>query len=221
MKTILSFLLVLFLASSSAQASFFSPIVKLSEKAAARNAAKATARTALHESDDVARIALHNADDIAKAGAKTGSKVVGEATARTAAMVERSVAAERAAARAAAPAVAEIHRTPIRPPTIPPKTVLAGGAAVAGTVAAHNLTAGELEKDKAIADGIRRDPQAAERIASGGFLHMLGAGVGRALVLLAWLLGGGIGLSVLGRAIRIHPIRRPAVIDITPESTSR
>lgn len=226
MITILAILLSLFL-SSHAQAGVLSPVFKLAEKAAGRSAAKAAAKTALHEADDVAKfvlhesddvtkIALHESDDLAKAGAHAGGKAAAEATVRSGGMVERSIAAERAAARAAAPAVPEIHRTVI----VPPKTVLAGGAAVAGTVAAHNLTIGERKKDEAVADGIRNDPEAAERIASGGLLHMLGAGGGRALVILAWLLGGGIGMAAIFRALPVRH-RRPAVIDVTPEFHAR
>lgn len=226
MITILAILLSLFL-SSTAQAGVLSPVFKLAEKAAGRGAAKAAAKTSLHEADDVAKFVLHESDDVTKvalresddltkAGTRAGGKTAAEATARTGGMVERSIAAERAAARAAAPVVPEIHR----PVIVPPKTVLAGGAAVAGTVAAHNLTIGERKKDEAVADGIRNDPEAAERIASGGLLHMLGAGGGRALVILAWLLGGGIGLAALVRSL---PARRPrpAVIDVTPEFHAR
>lgn len=226
MITILAILLSLFL-SSTAQAGVISPVFKLAGKAAGRGAAKAAAKTALHEADDVAKfvlhetddvtkVALHESDDLAKAGAHAGGKAAAEATARTGGMVERSIAAERAAARAAAPVVPEIHR----PVIVPPKTVLAGGAAVAGTVAAHNLTIGERKKDEAVADGIRNDPEAAERIASGGLLHMLGAGGGRALVILAWLLGGGIGMAAIFRALPVRH-RRPAVIDVTPEFHAR
>ena len=222
MITILAILLSLFL-SSHAHAGVLSPVFKLAERGGAKAAAKTAlheaddvAKFVLHESDDVTKIALHESDDLTKAGAHAGGKAAAEATARTGGMVERSIAAERAAARAAAPVVPEIHR----PLIVPPKTVLAGGAAVAGTVAAHNLTIGERKKDEAVADGIRNDPEAAERIASGGLLHMLGAGGGRALVILAWLLGGGIGMAAVFRAL---PARRPrpAVIDVTPEFHAR
>ena len=222
MITILAILLSLFL-SSHAHAGVLSPVFKLAERGGAKAAAKTAlheaddvAKFVLHESDDLTKVAVHESDDLTKAGARAGGKTAAEATARTGGMVERSIAAERAAARAAAPAVPEIHRTVI----VPPKTVLAGGAAVAGTVAAHNLTIGERKKDEAVADGIRNDPEAAERIASGGLLHMLGAGGGRALVILAWLLGGGIGMAAVFRAL---PARRPrpAVIDVTPEFHAR
>lgn len=196
--------------SSASQAGVLSPVFKLVE----RGSAKAVAKGALHEADDVAKFVLHESDDLARAGARGGAKAGTGALARTGGMVERSIAAERAAARAATPVVHEIHRTPI----VRPGHVMAGGAAVATIVAANNLTVGERKKDEAAAEAIGNDPQAAERVASGGPLRVLGAGGARALVVLAWLLGGGIGLAALFRAI---PARRPrpATIDVTAEST--
>ena len=224
MITILSILLSILL-SSAAQAGVLSPVFKLAE----RGGAKAVAKGALHEADDVAKFVLHEADDgaklaaresddLAKAGARGGAKAGTGALARTGGMVERSIAVERAAARAAAPAVHEIHRTVI----VPPKTVLAGGAAVAGTVAAHNLTTGERKKDEAIADTLREHPEYLPKVVDGqgGVLHGLGEGIRRGLVLLAGLAGGLFGLAVLVRAI---PARRPrpATIDVTADSTVR
>lgn len=208
MKKIPTLVLVLFFAASGAQASIFSPIFKIGERIFARKgAAKVVEKTVMTHLDDAARVAGHNADDLAKPFAKTSMLGAGEASARTAEMLSRATEAERILVPPAAAVVKDIHRTPIRPPSalsriVRPGNVLAAGGAAAVVLGTHNLTE----------DINKRPPDRNPPV-------IVARGMNRALV----LLGGGIGLAALLRALLpAFPARcrRPAVIDVTPSPSS-
>ena len=140
MHTIIILLLSLFLAIA-AYAGPATAVVKIAEKVAA------------HSADNVAeKVIVHNADDAAKLAAKGAGKTATHVAPAVERTVARSVELAQAEARVAKPAV----QAAVRKPLVRPGTIAAGGVAAGTVVAAHNLTAGEREKDRALADATRK-----------------------------------------------------------------
>ena len=181
------------------------------------DAAKAVA----HYGDDAAKAATHHGDDAARMAARGGETAATHLTPQVVRTVDAAVDAARVEAHAAQPAVEAIHRTPI----VRPMHLAAGGAAVGTVVAAHNLTAGEREKDRAIADATRQTvaehpellPDVVRANGEQGFVNQIAAGFRRGCEWALPILAGLLGLGFLIRATGFRKRRKPAVIDVTPE----
>lgn len=199
-------ILISFLLSSVAHGGPVTAVAKIAEKVAACSA------------DNVAeKVVVHNADDAAKLAAKG----VGKTATHVAPAVERTVVRSAELARAEAVAAKPAVTAAARKPLVRPGNIAATGLAIGTGVAADNLTAGEREKDRALADATRETlaehPEMLAEVlrADGetGFLNRAGAGIGtgfsRGLVWLAALVGGGFGLAALIRAIPARRRRKP------------
>ena len=184
-------------------------------------AAKVAGKIAGHGTDNaVEHVVTHYGDDAAKAVAKGGGTAAVHAAPKVVKTVDAAVHAARLETRAAKPAVEAIHRAPI----MKPMHVAAAGVGVAAVDAAHNLSAGEREKDRAIADSTRKTladhPELAADVIRAdretGFWNHIGAGIGQGAVWCLALAGGLFGLAALIRSIPLRRRRRPAVVDIAP-----
>ena len=194
MYSIITFLLSLVLATA-AHAGPATAVVKIAEKAAA------------HGADNVAeKVIVHNADDAAKLAAKGAGKKATHVAPAVERAVVRSVEAVQAETRVAKPAVEVAARTPL----VRPGTVAAGGVAAGTVVAAHNLTAGELEKDRALADATRKTlaerpdmlPGVLRADGETGFWNRVGEGAKRGVVVLSAVVGGLLALLALPGLVR-------------------
>lgn len=181
------------------------------------DAAKAVA----HYGDDAAKAATHHGDDAARMAARGGETAATHLTPQVVRTVDAAVDAARVETRAVQPAVEAIHRTPI----VRPMHLAAGGVAVGTVVAAHNLTAGEREKDRALADATRQTvaehpellPDVVRANGEQGFVNQIAAGFRRGCEWALPILAGLLGLGFLIRATGFRKRRKPAVIDVTPE----
>ena len=195
-----------FLLASAAHGGPVTAVVKIAEKVAARSA------------DNVAeKVVVRNADDAAKLAAKGAGKTATHVAPAVERTVVRSAEPARAEATAAKPAVKAATRKTI----VRPGNIAATGLAIGTGDAAHNLTAGEKEKARALAAATRETlaehPEMLADVlrADGetGFLNRAGAGigsgVGRGLVWFAALVGGGFGLAALIRALPARRRRKP------------
>lgn len=205
-------------------AAFFSCFLTLSAQA---NALTATARVAqkiaTHSADNVAEhVVTHYGDDAARGAVKVGGEVAVHAAPKVARAVDAAVDAARLETTAAKPVVEAIHRTPI----VKPMHLVGAGAGIAAIDAAHNLTAGERERDRALADATREilaehPEQLVETVrAEGetGFWNHIGAGLGRAFVWFAAILGGLLGIAGLIHSLPVRRRRKPDSIDVSPKS---
>ena len=188
-------------------------------------AAKVAGKIAGHGADNAAeRVVAHYGDDVAKSAAKGGGKATLHAVPKVAEAVDATVRAAGIEARAAKPAVEAIRRAPI----VKPAHLAAGGAGAAAVVAAHNLTAGEREKDSALSEATRKTieehpemlPEVVRAAGSTGFMNQVGKGVGNGISLSSAVFGGVFGLAAFVRLFSAGKRRKPAVIDVTPESDS-
>lgn len=185
-------------------------------------AAKVAGKIAEHGTDNaVEHVVTHYGDDAARAAVKGGGEVAVHAAPKVARAVDAAVDAARLETRVAKPVVETIHRTPI----VKPMHLAAAGVGVAAVDAAHNLTAGERERDRALADATRETlaehPELLAEVvrADGetGFWNHIGAGLGRASIWFAAIFGGLLGIAGLIRALPRRRRRKPDVINITPE----
>jgi len=199
MHTIITLLLSLFLATA-AHAGPSTAVVKIAEKIAA------------HGADNVAeKVIVHNADDAARLAAKGA----GRTATHVAPAIERTVKLVQAEARAAKPAAQAAARKPL----VRPGTIAAGGVAAGTIVAAHNLTAGEREKDCALADATRNTLAEHPEMLSGvlradgetGFWNRLAGEAGPAFVRFADVAGVLLVLfSLPGLIRRFRTLRKGA-----------
>lgn len=185
-------------------------------------AAKVAGKIAGHGTDNaVEHVVTHYGDDAAKAFAKGGGTAAVHAAPKVVKTVDAAVHAARLETRVAKPAVKAIHRAPI----VKPGHLVGGGVGAAAVVGAHNLTAGERERDRALADATRETlaehPELLAEIvrADGetGFWNHIGAGLGRASVWFAAVLGGLLGIAGLIRVLPKRNRRKPEIIDVTPK----
>ncbi len=188
-------------------------------------AAKVAGKIAGHSADNAAEhVVAHYGDDAAKAAVKGGEKAALHTAPKIAGAVDATVRAAGIEARAAKPAVKTIHRAPI----VKPAHLATGGAGAAAVVAAHNLTAGEREKDSALSEATRKTieehpemlPEVVRAAGSNGFWNKVGDGVGNGISLFAAAFGGVFGLAAFVRLFASAKRRKPVVIDVTPESNS-
>ena len=168
------------------------------------DAVKVTGKIAKHGSDNVAEHVIVNyGDDAAKAVVKGGERAALHTAPKIARAVDVAVDAARIESVSMKPAVEAIHRAPI----VKPAHFLAGGGGVATVVAAQNLTAGEREKDRALADSTRKTladhPEMLHEVVrverETGLWNRIGVGAGRGM---EWALpilaaGGSAALVVL------------------------
>lgn len=210
-------LLVSLLLASAAHGGPVTAVVKIAGKVASRSA------------DNVAeKVVVRNADDAAKLAAKGAGKTA----TRVAPAVERTVVRSAELARAEAAAAKPVVRAAARKPLVRPGNIAATGFGVATVDAAHNLTAGARDKDRAIADATRETlPGHPEMLADvvradgeTGFWNKLGsglgAGFGRGFLWFATLVGAGFGLAALIRAVPARRRRKPAVAEVPPEAAA-
>ena len=185
-------------------------------------AAKVAGKIAEHGADNAVEHAVtHYGDDAAKAVVKGGGTAAVHAAPKVVKTVDAAVDAARLETRVAKPAVEAIHRAPI----VKPGHLVGGGVGAAAVVGAHNLTVGERERDRALADATRETlaehPELLAEIvrADGetGFWNHIGAGLGRASVWFAAVLGGLLGIAGLIRVLPRRNRRKPEIVDVTPE----
>lgn len=200
--------LVSLLLATAAHAGPATAVFKIAEKAAA------------HGADNVAEKAIvHNADDAAKLAAKGAGKTATHVAPAVERIVVRSVEAVQAETRVSKPAVGVAARKPL----IRPGTIVATGAAAGTVVASHNLTVGELEKDRALADATRKTladrpdllPDVLRADGETGFWNRLGEGAKRGVVVLS-AVGGGL-LALLALPGLVRRFRAPRAKDGEPE----
>lgn len=213
MHTIITILLSIFL-TSAAYAGPATAVVKIAEKIAA------------HGADNVAeKVIVHNADDAAKLATKGAGKTATHVAPAVERTVSRSVELAQAEAQVAKPAVQAV----VRKPLVRPGTIAAGGVAAGTVVASHNLTAGELEKDRAIADATRKTlaerpdllPGVLRADGETGFWNRLGEGAKRGVVVLSAVGGGLLALLALpGLVRRFRALRKGAKDKQTAEATT-
>lgn len=204
-------IIVSLLLASAAHGGPVTAVVKIAGKVASRSA------------DNVAeKVVIHNTDDAAKIMAKG----VGTTATHAAPAVERTVARSVELARAEAAATRPVVQAAPRTPILRPGNIAATGLGVAAVDAAHNLTSGTRDKDRAIADSTRKTiadhpdllADVVRADAETGFWNKLGTGIGRGFVWLAALVGSGYGLAALIRAIPARRRRKPAVAEASPDA---
>jgi len=213
MHTIITILLSIFL-TSAAYAGPATAVVKIAEKIAA------------HGADNVAeKVIVHNADDAAKLATKGAGKTATHVAPAVERAVARSVERAQAEVRVAKPAV----QAAVRKPLIRPGTIAAGGVAAGTVVAAHNLTAGEREKDRALADATRKTladrpdllPDILRANGETGFWSRLAGETGPAFVRFADVAGVLLVLLALpGLVRRFRALRKGAKDKQTTEATT-
>ena len=155
-------------------------------KIAEDGADNAAEHAVTHYSDDAARAAVHAAPKVAKA-------------------VDATVEAARIEANATKPVVEAIHRTPIvKPGQLKPGHLVGGGVGVAAVVGTYNLTAGERDKDQALADATRETlaqhpemlPEVVKVDGETGMYGMV-PWAGRALICFSVIIGLALGIRIL------------------------
>lgn len=159
---------------------------KIAGKIAKHGSDNAAEHAVTHYSDDAARAAVHAAPKVAKA-------------------VDATVEAARIEANATKPVVEAIRRTPIvKPGQLKPGHLVGGGVGVAAVVGTYNLTAGERDKDQALADATRETlaqhpemlPEVVKVDGETGMYGMV-PWAGRALICFSVIIGLALGIRIL------------------------
>lgn len=213
MHTIITLLLSLFLATA-AYAGPAAGVVKIAEKIAA------------HGADNVAeKVFVRNVDEVTKFATKGAGKTATHVAPAVERTVVRTVELVQAEARVAKPAV----QAAVRKPLVRPGTIAAGGVAAGTVVAAHNLTAGEREKDRALADATRKTladrpdllPDVLRANGETGFWSRLAGEAGPAFVRFADVAGVLLVLlAIPGLVRRFRALRKGAKDKRTTEATT-
>ena len=172
-------------------------------------AAKIAGKIAKHGADNAAEhVITHYSDDAARAAVKGGGTAAVHAAPKVVKAVDATVEAARIEANATKPVVEAIHRTPIVKPVVKPGQLLEGGGAVAIVVApgiaTYNLTAGERDKDQALADAMRETlaqhpemlPEVVKVDGETGLYGMV-PWAGRALICFSLIIGLALGIRIL------------------------
>ena len=194
--------------------------VKIAGKIAKHGADNAAEHVITHYSDDAARAAgkiaedgadnaaehavTHYSDDAARAAVKGGGTAAVHTAPKVVKAVDATVEAARIEANATKPVVEAIHRTPIVKPVVKPGQLVGGGVGVAAVVGTYNLTAGERDKDQALANATRETlaqhpemlPEVVKVDGETGMYGMV-PWAGRALICVSVIIGLALGIRIL------------------------
>lgn len=170
------------------------------------DAARAAGKIAEDGADNAAEHAVtHYSDDAARAAVKGGGTAAVHTAPKVVKAVDATVEAARIEANATKPVVEAIHRTPIvKPGQLKPGHLVGGGVGVAAVVGTHNLTAGERDKDQALADATRETlaqhpemlPEVVKIDGETGLYGMV-PWAGRALICFSLIIGLALGIRIL------------------------
>ncbi len=165
------------------------------------DAARAAGKIAEDGADNAAEHAVtHYSDDAARAAVKGGGTAAVHTAPKVVKAVDATVEAARIEANATKPVVEAIHRTPI----VKPSQLVGGGVGVAAVVGTYNLTAGERDKDQALADATRETlaqhpemlPEVVKVDGETGLYGMV-PWAGRALICFSVIIGLALGIRIL------------------------
>ncbi len=165
------------------------------------DAARAAGKIAEDGADNAAEHAVtHYSDDAARAAVKGGGTAAVHTAPKVVKAVDATVEAARIEANATKPVVEAIHRTPI----VKPGQLVGGGVGVAAVVGTYNLTAGERDKDQALADATRETlaqhpemlPEVVKVDGETGMYGMV-PWAGRALICFSVIIGLALGIRIL------------------------
>ena len=165
------------------------------------DAARAAGKIAEDGADNAAEHAVtHYSDDAARAAVKSGGTAAVHTAPKVVKAVDATVEAARIEANATKPVVEAIHRTPI----VKPGQLVGGGVGVAAVVGTYNLTAGERDKDQALADATRETlaqhpemlPEVVKVDGETGMYGMV-PWAGRALICFSVIIGLALGIRIL------------------------
>ena len=168
-------------------------------------AAKIAGKIAEHGADNAAEhVITHYSDDAARAAVKGGGTAAVHTAPKVVKAVDATVEAARIEANATKPVVEAIHRTPIVKPVVKPGQLVGGGVGVAAVVGTYNLTAGERDKDQALADATRETlaqhpemlPEVVKVDGETGMYGMV-PWAGRALICFSVIIGLALGIRIL------------------------